>query len=46
MLARSKLKGIEGLISKALIDNEIIHDHFRTIINEEGNYRELKKALE
>ena len=35
MLARSKLNSIESKISKALINNEISHEDFMTIINEE-----------
>ena len=34
MLARSKLNSIENKISKALINNEISHEDFETIINE------------
>ena len=34
MLARSKLNSIEIKISKALINIEISHDDFMTIINE------------
>ena len=37
MLARSKLNSIESTISKALLDNEISHEDFTTIINEERN---------
>ena len=37
MLASSKLNSIEIKISKALIDNEISHEDFETIINEEKN---------
>ena len=37
MLARSKLNSIECKISKALNDNEISHEDFETIINEEKN---------
>ena len=37
MLARSKLNSIESKISKALMDNEISHEDFETIINEEKN---------
>ena len=37
MLARSKLNSIESKISKALMDNEISHEDFQTIINEEKN---------
>ena len=35
MLARSKLNSIESKISEALINNEIIHEDFTIIINEE-----------
>ena len=38
MLARSKLNGIESKISEGLIDNEISHEDFMTIINEEKKY--------
>ena len=45
MLARSELSRIESKISKALINNEISHADFTTIICEEGNYRELKESI-
>ena len=45
MLARSKLNSIENKISKALMDNEISHEDFETIINEEKEYRELKESI-
>ena len=45
MLARSKLSSIEGKISEALINNQISHEDFITIINEENNYRELKESI-
>ena len=45
MLARSKLNSIESKISKALIDNEISHEDFETIINED-KIENWKKALE
>ena len=35
MLARSKLSNIESKISEALINSEISHEDFMTIINEE-----------
>ena len=38
MLARSKLNSIESKISEALINNEISHKDFMTIINEEKKY--------
>ena len=44
MLARSKLNSIENKISEALINNEISHENFMTIINEEKEYRELKES--
>ena len=37
MLARSKLNSIESKILKALTDNEISHEDFEIIINEEKN---------
>ena len=46
MLARSKLNSIKSKISEALINNEISHEDFMTIINKERNYRELKESLE
>ena len=45
MLARSKLNSIESKISEALITNEISHEDFMTIINEENNIENSKKAL-
>ena len=45
LLARSKLNSIESKISEALIYNEISHEDFVTIINEEKKYRELKEKV-
>ena len=45
MLARSKLNNIESKISEALINNEISHEDFMMIINEEKKYRELKESI-
>ena len=45
MLARSKLNSIERKISEASINNQISHEDFMTIFNEEGNYRELKESI-
>ena len=39
MLARSNLNSIESKISEALMNNQIIHEDFMTIIDEERNYR-------
>ena len=45
MLARSKLNSIEGKISEALVNNQISHENFMTIIYEERSYRELKESI-
>ena len=45
VLARSKLNSTEGKISEALINNQISHEDFITIINEERNYRKLEKSI-
>ena len=45
MLARSKLNSIESKTSAPLINNEISHEDFLTIISEEKNYRELKESI-
>ena len=45
MLARSKLNSIESKLSEALINNEIDHEDFMRIINEERNHRELKESI-
>ena len=45
MLAGSKSNRIESKISKALMDNEISHEEFETIINDEKKYRELKGSI-
>ena len=45
MLARSKLNNIERKISEALINKEISHKDFMTIINEEKTYREQKENI-
>ena len=45
MLARSKLNSIETKIFEALINNEISHEDYMTIMNEEKKYRELKESI-
>ena len=45
MLARSKLNRIESKIPEALINNEISHQEFMTILNEEKKYWELKESI-
>ena len=45
MLARNKLNIIESKISEALKNNEVSHEDFVTIINEEKKYKELKESI-
>ena len=45
MLAKSKLNSIETLISQALIDMEIIHEEFITILKEKDKYETMKDNL-
>ena len=46
MLARSKLNSIvKSKISQGLINNEISHEDFITIFNDEKKYRELKERI-
>ena len=45
MLAGSKLNGIESKILEALINNQISHEDFITMIKNERNYRELKENI-
>ena len=42
MLAKSKLNSIETLISQALIDMDIGHQEFVTILKEKGKYKKMK----
>ena len=45
MLAKSKLSSIETLISQALIDMEISHEEFITILDEKDKYEKTKDNL-
>ena len=45
MLAKSKLKSIETLISQALIDMDISHKEFVTILKEKDKYEKMKDNL-
>ena len=45
MLARSKLNSIKSKISEVLINNEISHEDFMAIINEEKKYQELRESI-
>ena len=45
VLARGKLNSIESKIAEPSINNQISHEDFLKIINEEKNYRELKESV-
>ena len=45
MLVKSKLNSIDTLISQALIDMEISHTEFITILNEKDKYERIKDNL-
>ena len=45
MLAKSKLDSIETLISQALIDIEIRHEEFDTIMKERKKYEKVNENL-
>ena len=45
MLAKSKLKSTETLMSQALINLDISHEEFKTIVNEEEKYEQMKENI-
>ena len=45
MLAKSKLNSIETLMSQALIDLDISHAEFKTIVNEKEKYQQMKESI-
>ena len=45
MLAKSKVNSIETLVSQALINIEISHGEFVTILKEEDKYEKMKENL-
>ena len=45
MLAKSKLNSIEALVSQALIDMEISHEEFITILKEKDKCQKMKNNL-
>ena len=45
MLAKSKFNSIETLISETLIDMDISHEEFVTILIEKGKYEKMKDNL-
>ena len=45
MFAKSRLNSIETLISQTLIDMEITHKEFITILKEKDKYEKIKDNL-
>ena len=45
MQAKSELNSIETLVSQALIDMEINHEEFITILKEKDKYEKMKDNL-
>ena len=45
MLSKSKLNSIETLISQALIDKDVSHEEFVTILKEKEKYEKMKENL-
>ena len=45
MLAKSKLNSFEALVSQALIDLEISHKEFITILKENDKYEKMKENV-
>ena len=45
MLVKSKLNNIETLVSQALIDVEISHEEFITILSGKNKYEKMKENV-
>ena len=45
MLAKNKLNSIETLMSRALIDLDISHEEFKTIVNGKEKYEQMKGSI-
>ena len=45
MLVKNKLNSIETLISQALIDLQISHEEFKTIVNEKEKDEKMKEDI-
>ena len=45
MLAKSKLNSIETLMSQAIIDLDISHEEFKTIVNEKEKHEQMKESI-
>ena len=45
MLAKNKLNSIETLMSRALIDLDISHEEFKTIVNGKEKYEQMNGSI-
>ena len=45
MLAKNKLNSIETLMSQALIDLDMNHEEFKTIVNEKEKYEQMRESI-
>ena len=45
ILAKSKLNSIESLMCQALINLDISHEEFKTIVNEKEKYDKMKESI-
>ena len=45
LIAKSKLNSVETLMSQALIDLDITHKEFKTIVNEKERYEQMKESI-
>ena len=45
ILAKSKLNSIETLMTQALIDLDISHEEFKTIVNKNEKYKKMKEDI-
>ena len=45
VLAKNKINSIETLISQVLIDLDISHEEFKTIVNEKEKYEKTKEDI-
>ena len=45
MLAKNKLNRIETLMSRALIDLDISHEEFKTIVNGKEKYEQMNGSI-
>ena len=45
MLAKSKLNSIETLMSQTLIDLDIFHEEFKTIVIQKEKYQQMKESI-